>query len=104
MRIETSPRLQAIADTRDADSIQQASVTNYTFDVNDGDDCSELFEDGLKTGFKLATTYRRERKAHGDKVKLFKVTFPEYVDDDGKAWFIGTEDQIATVLESLPAD
>lgn len=102
MEVVVSERLQAIADRKDSEALVQAADVDYSFDVNDVDDCAGLFEDGLGAGLRLYSVYQKAvEEAAGKEVRVFKITHTHYGDDDGLVWFVGTEDAVASALESL---
>ncbi len=95
-------RLQAIAATKEPSAVAGAADYHYQFDVNDAENCVGLVKEGLRAGLRLAKMARRFRKrAPKAEIQIFLVTYPEYVDDDGQAWYVGTEESVAARLSEL---
>jgi polygalacturonase len=96
MMLAVDEELQAIADEKDADKISEAADVTL---VLDGDDSTI---DGIVTGLKLAAKAQKlQRQTVGKKVMIFKITFSEYVDDDGIAIFVGAKESVRKRLKKL---
>lgn len=93
-KVQTSERLQAIANRKDTDAIGDAADARYDFDVDSVD--SELYATGLEQGVELGLKLVAQPGA-----SIWVVAFAGYVDDDSSAWFVGTEDEVAARLEAL---
>jgi hypothetical protein len=106
-------QLQQVADRKESQDIKDIADHTYEFDTNDPYDCRSLVEAGLDVGLKLAKLAQRRRQQlinrdpvvwqlAKPKVRVFLINFPDYVDDDGLAIFVGTEDQVKGRLDALP--
>jgi len=85
-----SQRIQALADRfGDVTHIADASFEEVE---NDNRDTSEIFEAGLLAGMLLQASRVRSNS------QLFVVTFEGALGDTGRAFFIGTEEEVADRL------
>ncbi len=95
-------RLQEIADKKKSSAITRAADHFYSFDTEDPYECQKLMEEGVEAGMRLyRLALRSVRKNPTQVTGIFKVTFGEYGDDDGTAYFVGTEDAVAERLSAL---
>jgi hypothetical protein len=102
MMLVVDKELQAIADKKDANKIREAANETLILDVNDCDDDVGSRVDGIEIGLKLAAKARKlQRQTVGRKVRVFKLTFSDYDDDDGIAIFVGTKESVREQLEKL---
>ncbi len=100
MAVQTSERLQEIAN-RKQDIAQAADhcIEPPESDTLDSLECSDIVDfqaSGIATGLRLARLLGSKAN-----VEIFEVKFSEY-DYDKLAYFVGTEDEIAAKLETLP--
>jgi hypothetical protein len=102
MEVVESQRLQEIASRKDSEAIKEEANVVYIFDTEDPYSCGETFQKGVESGLKLAE-FLTDADLASD-AKVFKINFPDYVDADGIAYFVGNEEEIASLLSSLEDD
>ena len=93
MKLTFSKKLQRLAAQKDQSALVNAA--DYEFG---GDDQPPIL--GIEAGLKLATIINNS--FYCEKIKVFLIKFPDYEKDDGVAIFLGTEDEVTTLLKSLP--
>ena len=106
LKLIEDKKLQKLADTKDAYALRDASDFAYDFDVNDPDDCCGLTVHGLEAGLELAEKVNEIRVRYNitKEVVIVRISFPDYVEDDGLAVFVGTKAMIKERISALAAN
>lgn len=95
IEISESEHMQSIASKLDSDTIQAMSDHSYTFDTDDCYNCAGIHKDGIQWGLDLGL-----KVANNPEYEVWLVRFNDYADDDGLAFFVGTENEIVSRLET----
>lgn len=96
MKIKTSEKLNAIADTVDILDVMEASDAAYEADADEVDDVTQGIHIGLDLRKKIEKRFRTNK---GD-ITIWAVC-PEGWDSDSTAYFIGSEDEVMERLDEL---
>lgn len=102
--IVDSETLQALFRQSDIEVILKSADHKIELDVNDCDDAVGAQEAGIAAGIYLYELMLSARKIKGNEnAHIYRIPFDDYCENDGIAYFVGTEEGLTKMFEANPA-
>lgn len=102
--IVDSEALQALFLQSDMEAILKSADHKIELDVNDCDDAVGAQEAGIAAGIYLYELMLSARKIKGNEnARIYRIPFDDYCENDGTAYFVGTEEGLTKMFETNPA-
>ena len=102
--IVESEALQTLFNESDTGAVLKHADHTIELDVCDCDDVVGEQNLGVEAGVRLYEFLINVRKIKGNEnAKIYRIIFDDYSDDDGIAYFVGTEEGLTEVFKANPA-